>query len=305
MKPLNEDEEIRVLGGSQWHAAGENEVAVSRGEQLQQKQPQKRNHFVKKLLVALLILGALVSCAFYCYLEFYVYRFNYPLSRTQEEVIASFTRPHSTSVVGISATQDSILGVSMKLFKIDGLKAELVVGVPDLEDENLYLVTRSSDYRYQHDEPVIIGDYILSGEELQHNGWRAGYFSIVDGNAEIGVGRRPEMRAHILENQGSMFRQFALVSAGIKCLSQYRLKGKVPRSAYARMPNNDLYFVETKYPETLFGFSDALIEYGFVDAIYITGGAQTDLFYRDANGVRHGEYVDDKPHRMVVWKKTL
>ena len=100
-----------------------------------------------------------------------------------------------------------------------------------------------------------------------------------------------------------MFRQFALVSAGIKCTSQYELKGKVTRCAYARKAGNQFYFIETVNPETLYGFADALIEYGFVDAIYVTGGAQPSLFYRDEEGNAHGTYVDDKPHRMVVWKK--
>ena len=42
---------------------------------------------------------------------------------------------------------------------------------------------------------------------------------------------------------------------------------------------------------------------GFIDAVYVTGGAQSDLFYRGADGTAHGGYVDDKPHKLVVWTK--
>ena len=43
--------------------------------------------------------------------------------------------------------------------------------------------------------------------------------------------------------------------------------------------------------------------YIFIDAVYVTGGAQSDLFYRGADGTAHGGYVDDKPHKLVVWTK--
>ena len=64
-----------------------------------------------------------------------------------------------------------------------------------------------------------------------------------------------------------------------------------------------LYFIETANPETLYGFADALIEDGFIDAVYVTGGAQPDLFYREADGTAHGRYTDDKPHKLVVWTR--
>ena len=43
-------------------------------------------------------------------------------------------------------------------------------------------------------------------------------------------------------------------------------------------------------------FADALREYGFIDSIYITGGADF-VFYRDKDGVRHdiGD-PSDYPH---------
>ena len=106
-----------------------------------------------------------------------------------------------------------------------------------------------------------------------------------------------------MENGGSMFRQMALVSAGIRCDNQFILKGKVTRCAYGRDRYGNLYFIETVNPETLYGFADALIEYGFIDAIYITGGTQPNLFYRTEDGTAHGHYIDDKPHDLIVWTK--
>ena len=192
----------------------------------------------------------------------------------------------------------------MNFYKLTDLRAELDTCVPPLDDTTCYFVTRSADYRYDGERKVLIGDYIHEGDMYSKNTWRAGYLAIVQGRAEIGIGRGPAMRDYIQQHGGSMFRQFALVSAGVKCISQYVLKGKVTRCAYARMPNGELYYVETRYPETLYGFSDALVEYGCVDAVYVTGGSQPDQFYRDDKGIRHGDFVDDKNHTMVVWRNN-
>ncbi len=108
---------------------------------------------------------------------------------------------------------------------------------------------------------------------------------------------------YVVRHGGSFFRQMAIVSAGTRCERQYILKGKVTRCAYARDENGKMYFVQTSNAETLYGFADALIEYGFIDAVYVTGGAQPELFYRDADGLPHGSYTDDKPHKMVVWTR--
>ena len=125
--------------------------------------------------------------------------------------------------------------------------------------------------------------------------------AIADGNAQIGISRGNRVLKYVLKHDGSFFRQLAIVSAGTRCDHQFILKGKVTRCVYARDERGRLYFVETAYPETLYGFADALVEDGFIDAVYVTGGAQPDLFYRETDGTAHGGYVDDKPHKLVVW----
>ena len=46
----------------------------------------------------------------------------------------------------------------------------------------------------------------------------------------------------------------------------------VEQQAIGRI-DDQLYFIATRHKETLWDFADALREYGFIDAIYITGGA--------------------------------
>jgi len=80
--------------------------------------------------------------------------------------------------------------------------------------------------------------------------------------------------------------------------------GKVERRAIGRI-NDQLYFIATRHKETLWDFADALREYGFIDAIYITGGADY-VFYRDRDGVKHdignpAEYPQKKWKGIIPW----
>ena len=64
-----------------------------------------------------------------------------------------------------------------------------------------------------------------------------------------------------------------------------------------------LYFISTRNKETLWDFADALREYGFIDAIYITGG--TDYgFYRDKAGTRH-DIGDSADYPHTKWKGII
>ena len=78
--------------------------------------------------------------------------------------------------------------------------------------------------------------------------------------------------------------------------------GKVERRAIGRI-NDQLYFIAPRHKETLWDFADALREYGFIDAIYITGGADY-VFYRDKDGVRYDiGYSSEYPQKG--WKGII
>jgi hypothetical protein len=78
--------------------------------------------------------------------------------------------------------------------------------------------------------------------------------------------------------------------------------GKVERRAIGRI-NDQLYFTATRHKETLWDFADALREYGFIDAIYITGGADY-VFYRDKDGIRH-DIGNPSGYPQKKWKAII
>lgn len=105
-----------------------------------------------------------------------------------------------------------------------------------------------------------------------------------------------------MEKQGgSFFRQFVLVSNG-DIPPRFHLHGKVERRAIGRM-GNTLFYIATHGKETLWDFADALREYGFTDAIYITGGYDYG-FYRTRDGKRH-DIGDPTTYPHEKWKGII
>lgn len=282
---LRPDDEVTLIGGSEWNPDQ---------DRLVRKDGKWKIAAISLAAVLITVLGIFA-------VRHVVHHKEFIQSRSTEEILNSLKTP-MRGIPGIKAGTEEAMGVLLRTYELSGLKAHFADTVPDYGDSSIYMITRSSDYKLVNDRKEIIGDFINDGEILAKSNWRAGFMIIENGNAQIGINRSPKIFKHALNAKGSMFRQFALVSGGVKCSKQFELKGKVTRCAYA-IRNQSLYFIETVHPETMHGFSDALVELGFIDAIYITGGSQPNLFYRAADGTSHGEYIDDKPHDMIIWTK--
>lgn len=116
--------------------------------------------------------------------------------------------------------------------------------------------------------------------------------------------RFDDMCEHMKERDGSYFRQFVLVSNG-ELPQRFFLHGKVERKALARTADDRLCIIATRHPETLWDFANALREYGYVDAVYLTGGNESG-FYRAPDGTAYftekaAKYRTDKHHGVAPW----
>ena len=195
-------------------------------------------------------------------------------------------------------TSDSILGVAMDFYAIHGLKASIEFEEPDTTDTSVYLYCRSADHKA---DSTYIGSLVADGKEYQSDTHRLGYMAMLGNNSVIGISRSEKVKDFVQEQGGSFFRQFILVSDGT-IPTRFFLHGKVERRAIGRI-GDQLYFIATRHKETLWDFADALREYGFIDAIYITGGADY-VFYRNKDGAKHDiGKPDDYPHEK--WKGII
>ncbi len=271
---------------------------------------RKKSRFIAKRWVryTLAIVGAALL-SLVCYEALRIYRYYYNIgvsvSVTPQENIDKLesATPAPGGESAIVLTSDSILGVALNMFELRNVQAEMTLEEPDTTDQRLLMYTRTSDYTVKGKH---IGSLVIDGERLQRNVSRLGYCAIVGDKMVIGISRSDKVRRYVEENKGSYFRQFMLLSNG-ELPKRFYLHGKVGRKALARMDDDRLYIVETRYAETLWDFADALREYGFVDAIYLTGGNHSlSGFFRNSDGSiiysdEAAEYRNSKHHGVAPW----
>lgn len=246
-----------------------------------------------------LILSAIICIAAVTGWRYYRTYINIgiPVSATSEENIAKLeVSPRGDSEgAEVIMTSDSILGVALNFYELRGLKAEISLQEPDTTDTSVYLYSRCADHGKNNE---YLGSVVMNGEELQSDNTRLGYCAMANDNIVVGIARDEEVKDYVMEQGGSFFRQFILVSNGV-LPSKFYLHGKVERRGLGRI-GDKLYYIETRHKETMWDFADALREYGFTDAIYITGGNGYS-FYRSADGTRHDiGCVEKYPHKNGI-----
>ena len=206
---------------------------------------------------------------------------------------------HGTSEVVMQT--DSVLGVALIIYELHNVKSELSLVEPDTADHSVLLYTRTADYTATG---KYIGSLVVDGEEKRSDVSRLGYCAIERGNMVIGISRFDDMRKHMIGRGGSYFRQFMLISNG-ELPQRFHLHGKVERKALARTADDRLCVIATSHPETIWDFADALREYGYVDAVYLTGGNESG-FFRASDGTTYfsekaAQYRTDKHHGVAPW----
>ena len=280
-------------------------IIIERDEQPQSKEivtkvvaPSKKQKWLKRFL-AFAVVGCMIVAAIAGYYFWnYYYNIGVSVSVSPEQNIEKLKKPVKKEIPQVVMTSDSILGVAMDFYAIHGLKASIEFEEPDTADTSVFLYSRCADHTA---DGRYLGSLVAEGLEKQNDRSRLGYMAMADGNMVIGISRSEKVKDYVLERGGSFFRQFILVSNGT-IPSRFFLHGKVERRAIGRI-DNQLYYIATRHKETLWDFADALREYGFIDAIYITGGADY-IFYRNKEGIRHdlGD-TSDYPH--TKWKGVI
>ena len=282
-------------------------IIIERDEQPQAKEsvtkvvaPSRKQKLLKRFLALIAVGCLMVAILAGYYFWNYYYNIGVSVSVTPEQNIEKLQQPVKQEAPEVVMTSDSILGVAMDFYSIHGLKASIEFEEPDTADTSVYLYCRSADFKA---DSTYIGSLVVDGKEHQSDRSRLGYMAMLGGNSVIGISRSEKVKDFVQERGGSFFRQFILVSDGT-IPSRFFLHGKVERRAIGRI-DDQLYFIATRHKETLWDFADALREYGFIDAIYITGGADY-VFYRSKGVIRHdigdsADYPHTKLKDVIPW----
>ena len=250
------------------------------------------NSFIKQRRRTPWIIATAIITLIFCIVAVWGYRYyrryvniGVPVSVTSEQNIAKLQRTTESQVPEVIMNSDSILGVALNFYEIKGLRAEISFEEPDSSDTDVFLYSRCADQTsFDPKTNHYLGSLVIKGNEVESDVSRLGYCAMANDNIVIGIARNEEVKDYVKEQGGSFFRQFILVSNGVLPY-RFHLHGKVERRGLGRI-GDKLYYIETRHKETMWDFADALREYGFIDAIYITGG--TDYcFYRTADGNAH------------------
>lgn len=321
MKELNEEKDERIVividetdeSPVEQHDTETPVISIESDEEEETSQPSSSHRHSKwpVAVISVLLTAAICMMAAFGYRYYRRYiNIGVPVSVTSKENIGKLEIPPVCEMPEVVKSSDSILGVAINMYQLIGLKAEITFKEPAVDDTDVYLYSRCCDQTsYDPESNRYLGSLVQNGKELQSDNSRLGYCAMANGNIVIGIARDEKVKDYCIEQKGSFFRQFILVSDGV-LPGRFYLHGKVERRALARM-GKKLFYVESKGKETMWDFADALREYGFIDAIYITGG--TDYcFYRTADGTVHDigdKYKHPDGHKgkgivpWVVFKK--
>lgn len=200
----------------------------------------------------------------------------------------------------LEIAHDTINDVPLKIYTPYQATMSLTLGIPDISDSTIIFATMAADI--QKDNQKIVGDFVLAGQRLSRGIAKKGFCAIIDNTISVGIGTETPLLQQAMDNNGYFFRQYPLVDNGQ--LVENNPKNKSIRRALA-VRDQRIIMVESCNRESFHDFSQALIDIGVSDAIYLVGGKAYG-WYRDKEHVRqeYGEKLPETPETIsyIVWK---
>ena len=198
---------------------------------------------------------------------------------------------------------DTIINdVILSLYIPHNATPELTLGVPDRADKSIILAAQAADIR--KDNRKILGAFVLKGEPLAWGLSKKGFCAIIDSVVTVGVSENSPLFEEATEKEGYFFRQFPLVDNGT--LVENEPKNKTMRKALCSRAGQ-IFVAVSESDESFHDFSQALIDLGVENAIYLVGSHSSFGWFIDADGtktlfapdVHRGTY---KNENYIIWR---
>ncbi len=194
----------------------------------------------------------------------------------------------------------SVNDVPLRIYIPHLATLSLQLGMPDKADSTILYTAMAADIRQDNKE--IVGDFVIDGKRLSRGIAKKGFVAMENNKITIGMGESTPLLDQVMQNGGSFFRQYALVNNGE--LIENKPKGKSTRRALAIL-NDQVVMVDSRNRESFYDFSQALIDAGVTDAIYLVGGSAYG-WYTDQERL-HQEFGEEQPDvpgtiSYIVWR---
>ena len=279
-----QDTEIRVLGDSS---------------------PAPKRKWGWIILIAALAIGVVAS----------IIAFSCARSQEEEGIFEKSARqviPHplrgwmqsldSITDICVITKDTTINDIPMRLYVPLNMTPRLEVGYKCIDDtiKNM-LLFQAADVRA--DNKKIVGAFVLRGKPLSWGLSKKGYCGIIGDQVTIGVADNSPLFEQATEVGGYFFRQYPLVSEGM--LVENELKSQSTRRGLCELEGR-VVVAETFTPESLHDFSQALVDLGTTNAIYLVGSSAIGWHRTmDGLGIASGQWEPRvyKNVSFIVWSR--
>ena len=208
---------------------------------------------------------------------------------------------------GYTEIKDTTINdIPLRIFIPHNATMSLHIGKVDKEDKSIIYAAQAADVRA--DNGGIVGAFVLKGEPVAWGLSKKGFCASIDGEVTIGVAENSPLFEKATEEGGYFFRQYPLVSNGR--LVENEPKGKSIRRAICDR-DGEIFMVETGTQESFHDFSQALVDLGVKEAVYLVGSSAYGWAV-DENGEVH-EFGEDnyytgrrrmpKNTSYILWKR--
>jgi hypothetical protein len=197
--------------------------------------------------------------------------------------------------------EETINEVTLRIHIPHHATMSLELGMPDKSDSTIIFTTQAADIRA--DNKRIVGEFVLEGKQLAKGIAKRGFCAVIDNTISIGTGDETPLLQQAIDNIGFFFRQYPLVHNGV-IVPNNPVNSSIRRAL--AVCNEQIVMIESQETVTFQDFSQALVEIGVSDAIYLVGGRNTYGWYYTQDAVRHefgSEQSNLPPYTsFIVWR---
>lgn len=206
-----------------------------------------------------------------------------------EEMRTPFGRAVDDDIGGFCEIKDTVINdILLKIYIPHNAEMSLHIGRIPQEDKSIVYVAQAADVRA--DNGGIVGAFVLNGKPLAWGLSKKGYCAAINGEISIGVAENTHLFEKATEEGGHFFRQYPLVDNGRLVTNEP--KGKSVRRAICDRIG-EIFMVETYMPESFHDFSQALVDLGVDNAVYLVGSSA------------HGWAIDDSGEQHEWGKMNI
>lgn len=266
--------------------------------------PEKAKHHLKKTTITLAgvcVVLIITLCVWLRYNISFEQDASYFETETNEQNQTSNQDSSALNGKGyIEISEVTVNDVPMYIYTPHHASMTLSVGLPDKNDSTLLFVAQAADIR--KDTKKIVGDFVMNGQKLSFGQAKLGFCAIIHGKITLGTAPNTPLLQEAIDTKGYFFRQYPLVKEGE--LIENKPKNKAIRRALG-IRQGQIIMIESRSPESFHDFTQALIDFGINNAIYLVGGNAFGWCYdQHGNRIEFGVEQNSLPPQTsyIIWR---